>query len=333
MDTGSDVGEPGDRPDDGPLTGDERDLLDRLTDDDDRPDVVTDAPEDSPAAPGRPSTTRSCRTSSRLRSRSRRAGVPGPASGSDETRGHRHRAGTTATGAGAASVTRDDHRPAARPQPLDQRETTGRQHGHDGAGGQAQERVAADDRARAACRRRACRGSTPRSWPASRAGSGAAAGRPGRRPRCSPGARRAAAGRRRGRRRGGGRGSPAPTAPGRSRRAPRPGRKRFERPAEPEGRAGRPRRDPTSAAAKSPTIPRTSWIPNAAAAADMRMVSLGRTGTGPSAAIMTARTGRSQRLCRQASNSLTRSTVRSSSVRPAGRGAGGRAVPGVAGRA
>jgi hypothetical protein len=49
MDTGSDVGEPGDRPDDGPLTGDERDLLDRLTHDD-RPDVVTDAPEDSPAA-------------------------------------------------------------------------------------------------------------------------------------------------------------------------------------------------------------------------------------------------------------------------------------------
>ena len=51
MDTGSDVGEPGDRPDDGPLTGDERDLLDRLTHDD-RPDVVTDAPEDC-ASPGR----------------------------------------------------------------------------------------------------------------------------------------------------------------------------------------------------------------------------------------------------------------------------------------
>jgi hypothetical protein len=49
MDTGSDVGEPGDRPDDGPLTGVERDLLDRLTRDE-RPDVVTDAPEDSPAA-------------------------------------------------------------------------------------------------------------------------------------------------------------------------------------------------------------------------------------------------------------------------------------------
>jgi len=49
MDTGSDVGEPGDRPDDGPLTGDERNLLDRLTHDH-RPDVVTDAPEDSPAA-------------------------------------------------------------------------------------------------------------------------------------------------------------------------------------------------------------------------------------------------------------------------------------------
>ena len=49
MDTGSDVGEPGDRPDDGPLTGAERDLLDRLTHDE-RPDVVTDAPEDSPAA-------------------------------------------------------------------------------------------------------------------------------------------------------------------------------------------------------------------------------------------------------------------------------------------
>jgi hypothetical protein len=49
MDTGSDSGEPGDRSDEGPLTGDERDLLDRLTHDA-RPDVVTDAPEDSPAA-------------------------------------------------------------------------------------------------------------------------------------------------------------------------------------------------------------------------------------------------------------------------------------------
>jgi hypothetical protein len=49
MDTGSEDGEPGDRPDDGPLGDDERALLDRLTHDD-RPDVVTDAPEDSPAA-------------------------------------------------------------------------------------------------------------------------------------------------------------------------------------------------------------------------------------------------------------------------------------------
>ena len=49
MDTGSDVGEPGDRPDDGPLTDNERALLDRLTHDDST-DVVTDAPEDSPAA-------------------------------------------------------------------------------------------------------------------------------------------------------------------------------------------------------------------------------------------------------------------------------------------
>ena len=49
MDTGSDVGEPGDRPDGGPLTDDERALLDRLVHDE-RPHVVTDAPEDSPAA-------------------------------------------------------------------------------------------------------------------------------------------------------------------------------------------------------------------------------------------------------------------------------------------
>jgi hypothetical protein len=49
MDTGSDAGEPGDRPDDGPLTGDERALLDQLTHDDGAV-VVTDAPEDSPAA-------------------------------------------------------------------------------------------------------------------------------------------------------------------------------------------------------------------------------------------------------------------------------------------
>ena len=48
MDTGSED-ELGDRPDPGPLTTDERGLLDRLTHDD-RPDVVTDAPEDSPAA-------------------------------------------------------------------------------------------------------------------------------------------------------------------------------------------------------------------------------------------------------------------------------------------
>jgi hypothetical protein len=49
MDTGSDVGEPGDRPDEGPLTGDERALLARLTADE-RADVVTGAPEDSPEA-------------------------------------------------------------------------------------------------------------------------------------------------------------------------------------------------------------------------------------------------------------------------------------------
>lgn len=49
MDTGSDVGEPGDRVDEGPLTADERALLERLADDD-GPVVVTDAPEDSPAA-------------------------------------------------------------------------------------------------------------------------------------------------------------------------------------------------------------------------------------------------------------------------------------------
>jgi hypothetical protein len=49
MDTGSDVGEPGDRPDEGPLTADERALLARLTHDE-RPDVVTDAPEDFPGA-------------------------------------------------------------------------------------------------------------------------------------------------------------------------------------------------------------------------------------------------------------------------------------------
>ena len=49
MDTGSEDGEPGDRPDDGPLDDDERALLEQLTHDD-RPDVVTEAPEDSPAA-------------------------------------------------------------------------------------------------------------------------------------------------------------------------------------------------------------------------------------------------------------------------------------------
>jgi hypothetical protein len=49
MDTGSDVGEPGDRTDEGPLSTDERELLDRLSHDDRTP-VVTDAPEDSPAA-------------------------------------------------------------------------------------------------------------------------------------------------------------------------------------------------------------------------------------------------------------------------------------------
>jgi hypothetical protein len=49
MDTGSDVGEPGDRPDEGPLSDEERAQLDRLVDDE-SPVVVTDAPEDSPAA-------------------------------------------------------------------------------------------------------------------------------------------------------------------------------------------------------------------------------------------------------------------------------------------
>ncbi len=49
MDTGSEVGEPGDRPAETPLTDDERALLDRLVHDD-RDVVVTDAPEDSPDA-------------------------------------------------------------------------------------------------------------------------------------------------------------------------------------------------------------------------------------------------------------------------------------------
>ncbi len=49
MDTGSEVGEPGDRPAEPPLTDDERALLDRLVHDD-RDVVVTDAPEDSPDA-------------------------------------------------------------------------------------------------------------------------------------------------------------------------------------------------------------------------------------------------------------------------------------------
>ena len=49
MDTGSDVGEPGDRSDAGPLSTDERALLDRLAHGD-RDPVVTDAPEDSPEA-------------------------------------------------------------------------------------------------------------------------------------------------------------------------------------------------------------------------------------------------------------------------------------------
>jgi hypothetical protein len=48
MDTGSELGEPGDRPAEGPLTGEERALLDRLIEDE-GPAVVTDAPEDSPA--------------------------------------------------------------------------------------------------------------------------------------------------------------------------------------------------------------------------------------------------------------------------------------------
>ena len=49
MDTGRDGGEPGDRPDEGPLSDDERALLDQLAHDDGA-DVVTDAPEDSPEA-------------------------------------------------------------------------------------------------------------------------------------------------------------------------------------------------------------------------------------------------------------------------------------------
>src|SRR3954464_2262455 len=52
MDNGSDAGEPVDRSDGVPLTDDERSLLDRLVEDaNDRSTVVvTDAPEDSPAA-------------------------------------------------------------------------------------------------------------------------------------------------------------------------------------------------------------------------------------------------------------------------------------------
>ena len=46
MDTGSELGEPGDRSDEGPLSDDERALLDRLSHDDGA-EVVTDAPEDS----------------------------------------------------------------------------------------------------------------------------------------------------------------------------------------------------------------------------------------------------------------------------------------------
>jgi hypothetical protein len=49
MDTGSEVGGPGDRPVEPPLTDDEHALLDRLVHDD-RDVVVTDAPEDSPEA-------------------------------------------------------------------------------------------------------------------------------------------------------------------------------------------------------------------------------------------------------------------------------------------
>jgi hypothetical protein len=48
MDTGSDDGEPGDRSEEGPLTGDERALLERLTHHGGA-DVVTEADEDSPA--------------------------------------------------------------------------------------------------------------------------------------------------------------------------------------------------------------------------------------------------------------------------------------------
>jgi hypothetical protein len=49
MDTGSDAGEPGERLGDGHLSDDESDLLERL-EDNENPVVVTDAPEDSPAA-------------------------------------------------------------------------------------------------------------------------------------------------------------------------------------------------------------------------------------------------------------------------------------------
>jgi hypothetical protein len=48
MDTGSDDGEPGDRSEEGPLTGDERALLERLTHHGSA-GVVTQADEDSPA--------------------------------------------------------------------------------------------------------------------------------------------------------------------------------------------------------------------------------------------------------------------------------------------
>ena len=60
MDTGSDVGEPGDRPAE-PLSDDERALLERLVEDenDQSTVVVTDAPEDSPPPPVRRPTTRS----------------------------------------------------------------------------------------------------------------------------------------------------------------------------------------------------------------------------------------------------------------------------------
>jgi hypothetical protein len=50
MATGSDAGEPGDRSAGPPLDASERALLRNLIEGSDAPDVVQDAPEDSPAA-------------------------------------------------------------------------------------------------------------------------------------------------------------------------------------------------------------------------------------------------------------------------------------------